>query len=220
VDGGIHVACDSLKELLVSDGDALDAFGGRDGDAVRVPRADYLTRRLRTSIRTHVRGDVAIEATSVGRPRCRRGSGRERGGEDDAGGGGLGLTTQFVLERTDCRVSLLLSGVGRMQTLEVILCASSVVTSSSKSAAPATTPVNDGVRSVAASATREELVRAEQRIWGDDPGALHMEIRLRIPPISESSPSRVSGSTRRRTGLPPMVLVPSSRRQWTMADQF
>ena len=103
-----------------------------------------------------------------------------------------------------------------MPMLEVILRASSVVASSSESVAPGTVPVDDGVRSVAASAAREELARADRRIWGDDLDALHAEIRMRIPPISESSPSRVSGATRRRMGPPPMTLVPSSRRQWTM----
>ena len=44
--------------------------------AVRVVLADYLTRRLRTSIMTRMRGNVAIKATSVGRPRCCRSGGR------------------------------------------------------------------------------------------------------------------------------------------------
>ncbi len=77
-------------------------------------------------------------------------------------------------------------------------------------------PVDNGVRSVAAFAAREELARAEQRIWGDDPDTLRTEIRMRIPPISEFSPSQVSGAMRRRMGPPPMALVPSSRRQRTM----
>ena len=155
---------------------------------------------------THVRGNVAIEATSIRRScRCRGGD-RERGGKANAGSGGLGPTTPFVLERTDCRVSSLLSGAGRMPTLEVILRASSVVASSSNSAAPATAPVNDSVQSIAASAAWVELARAERRIWGDDPDALRTEIRMRILPISESSPSRVSGATRRQTGPPPMAL--------------
>ena len=200
MDSGIHVACVSLEELFARDGDALDAFGGRDRDTVRVLLLDYLARRLRMLIMTRVRGNVAIEGTSVRRPRRRRGGRRERGGKDDTGGGGLGSTTPFVLERINCRVLLSSSGAGRIPTLEVILRASSVGTSSSKSAAPETAPVNKGVRSVDMSAAREELARAEQRIWGDDPDALHTEIRLRIPPISESSPSWVSGATRRRTG--------------------
>ncbi len=104
MDGGIHVPV-SLEELFARNGDALDAFGGRDGDAVRVALADYLARRLRTSIMTCVRGDIAIEAMSVGRPRRRHDGGRGRGGEDNAGRGGLGPMTPFVLERTDCHVS-------------------------------------------------------------------------------------------------------------------
>ena len=183
---------------------------------MRVPLADYFARRLRMSIMTRVRGDVAIEVTSVGRPCCCRSGGRGGGDKDNAGGGRLGPTTPFVLKRTNCRVLSSLLGAGRMLTLEVILRASSVVASSSKSATRATAPVDDGVQSVAASAAREELARAEQRIWGDNPDALCTEIRMRIPPISESSPSRVSGATRQRTGLPPMALVPSSRRQRTM----
>jgi hypothetical protein len=183
---------------------------------VRVALVDYLARRLRTLIMTHVRGDVAIKATSVGRPRRHRSGGRGRGGEDNAGGGRLGPTTPFVLERTDCRVSSSSWGAGRMLTLEVILRASSVVASSSESAAPATAPVDDGIRSVAPSAAREELARAERMIWGDNLDALRTEILMRIPPISESSPSRMSGATRRRTRLLPMALVPSSRRQRTM----
>ena len=164
MDGGIHVACVSLEELFARNSNALDTFRGRDGDAVRVVLTDYLTRRLHTLIMTRVRGNLAIEATSVRRPRCRRGGGRGRGGEDNASSGRLGPTTLVVLERTNCRVSLLLLGAGRMPTLEVILHASSVVVSSSKSAAPATAPIDDDVRSVAASAARKELARAEQRI--------------------------------------------------------
>ena len=128
----------------------------------------------------------------------------------------MGLMTPFVLERTNCRVSLMSSGAGQMPMLEVILRASSVVASSSESAAPATAPVDDGVRSIAVSAAREDLTKAEQRIWGDDPDALRREIWMRIPPISESSLSQVSGTTRRRTEPLLMVLVPSSRRQRTM----
>ena len=158
------MACVSLEELFARNSDALDTFWGRDGDAVRVVLTDYLTRRLHTLIMTRVRGNVAIEATSVRRPcRC-RGGGRGREGEDNAGGGGLGPTTLVVLERTNCRVSLLLLGAGQMPTLEVILYASSVVVSSSKSAAPATAPIDDDVRSVAASAARKELARVEKRI--------------------------------------------------------
>ena len=103
-----------------------------------------------------------------------------------------------------------------MLMLEVILRTSSIVVSFSESASPATAPVNDGVRSVAVSAAREELARAERRIWGNDPDSLRTEIRMRIPPVSESSPSRVSGTTWRRMGPPPMALVASSRRQRTM----
>ena len=183
---------------------------------MRVPLADYLARRLRTSIMTCMRGNATIEAMSVGRPRRHHGGSRERGGKDNAGGGGLGPTTPIVLERTNCHVSLSSLGVGQMPTLEVILRATSVVASSSKSAAPATALVNDGVRSVSASATQEELARTEQWIWGDDSDTLHAEIQLRILPISESPPSRVSGATRRRTGPPPMALLPSSRHQRTM----
>ncbi len=117
MDGGIHVACVSLEELFAHNSDALDAFGGRDGDVVRVALADYLSGRLCTSIMTRVRGNIAIEAMNIGRPCCRRGGGRGRGGEDNAGGGGLGPTTTFVLERTDCRVSLSSSGVGWMPML-------------------------------------------------------------------------------------------------------
>jgi hypothetical protein len=163
-----------------------------------------------------MRGNVAIKATSIGRPCCRHGGGRGRGGEDNASSGGLGPTTPFVLERTNCHVLSSSLGVGRMLTLEVILHASSIIVSSSESAALATTPVDNSVRSVAASAAQEELARAEQMIWGDNPDALRTEIWMRSPPISESSPSRVSGATRRRTGPPPMALVPSSCRQRTM----
>ncbi len=135
------------------------------------------------SIMTRMRSNIAIEAMSVRRPHHRHGSGRGRGGKDDAGGGGLVPTTPFVFERTDCRASSSSSGAGRMPTLEVILRASSVVASSSKSAALATVPVNDGVRSVAASDAPEELARAEQRIWGDNLDALRTKIPMRIPPI-------------------------------------
>ncbi len=138
VDGGIHVVCVSLEELFMHDSDTLDAFGGRDRYAVRVALADYLARRLHTSIMTLMRGNVAIEATSAGRPRCCRGHGRGRGGKDNASGGGLGPTRPFVLERTDCHVSSSSSGAGRMPTLVVILRASSVVVSSSESVVPAT----------------------------------------------------------------------------------
>ena len=216
MDGGIYVVCVSLKELFACNSNALNAFRGRDGDAVRVALADYLARRLHTSIMTCVRGNITIEMTSIGRPCHCPGGGRGRGGKDNAGGGGLGLMTPFVLERTNCRVSLMSSGAGQMPMLEVILRASSVVASSSESAAPATAPVDDGVRSVAVSAAREDLTKAEQRIWGDDPDALRREIWMRIPPISESSLSQVSGATRRRTEPLLMVLVPSSRRQRTM----
>ena len=150
------VVCISLEELFARNSNALDAFGGRDGEAVRVVLADYLTRRLRTSILTRVRGNVAIMAMSVGRPCHCRGGGRGRGGEDNAGGGGLGPMTPFVLKKTNCRVSSLLLGVGQMPTLEVILHTSSVIASSSKSAAPMTAPVDNGVQSVATSAAREE----------------------------------------------------------------
>ena len=143
VDDGIHVVCVSLKELFARDGNTLNAFGGRDRDAVRVALADYLARRLRMSIMTRMRSNIAIEAMSVRRPHHRHGSGRGRGGKDDAGGGGLVPTTPFVFERTDCRASSSSSGAGRMPTLEVILRASSVVVSSSKPAALATAPVNN-----------------------------------------------------------------------------
>ena len=46
--------------------------------------------------------------------------------------------------------------------------ASSVVALSSESAARATTPIDNGVQSAAASANRKELVKTEQRIWGDN----------------------------------------------------
>ena len=151
---------------------------------------------------------LVVAAAAVG--------GRGRGDKDNAGCGGLGPTTPFVLERNGCRVLLSSLGAGRMPMLEVILRASSVVASSSESAAPATAPFDDGVQSVALSAAWEELARAERRIWGDDPDALCTEIWMRIPPISESSPSWVSGATRRRMGPPPMALIPSSRHQRTM----
>ena len=137
------MVCISLEELFACNGDALDTFGGRDGDAVRVALADYLTRRLRTFLMNCVRNNVAIEATSVGRPCCCHVGGRGRGGKDNAGGGGLGPITLFILERTNCHVLSLSLGAGRMPTLEVILRASSVVVSSSKPAALATAPVNN-----------------------------------------------------------------------------
>ena len=93
MDGGKHVACISLEELFVHDGKALNAFGGRDGDTVKVTLADYLARRLRTLIMTRVRGNVAIEVMSVGRSCCCCGGGRgigqgqfwrQRIGSDDA----------------------------------------------------------------------------------------------------------------------------------------
>ena len=59
-------------------------------------------------------GDVAIEM--MGR--------RGRKDKDDAGSGGSGLTTPFVLERTDCHMSSSLSGARRTLTLEVLLCTS------------------------------------------------------------------------------------------------
>ena len=83
------------------------------------------------------------------------------GDEDDAGSGRPGPTTPFILKRTDCHVSLSLSGAGRMQMLEVLLHASSLVVLSSESATPATVPVNNGIQSAAASANREELARAK-----------------------------------------------------------
>ena len=61
-----------------------------------------------------------------------------------------------------------LSEAGRALTQEVLLRASFVVALFFESAAPATTPVNNGVQSAAASANREMLARAEQRIWGDN----------------------------------------------------
>ena len=73
------MACVSLEELFARDGDTPDAFGGRDGNAVRIALADYLARRLHTSIMTRVRGNVAIKATSVGRSHRRHGGGRGRG---------------------------------------------------------------------------------------------------------------------------------------------
>ncbi len=146
MDGGIHVACVSLEELFARDGDTPDAFGGRDGNAVRIALADYLARRLHTSIMTRVRGNVAIKATIVGHPcRC-RGGGRGRGART------MPAATDW--ERTSCRVLLLSSRVGQMPTLEVILRASSVVASSLESATPATVPIYNGIQSVAASATR------------------------------------------------------------------
>ena len=68
------------------------------------------------------------------------GGGRGRGDKNDAGEGGSGPMTRFVLERTDCRVSSLSLGVGWMPTPEVLLHTSSIVALSSESAAPATTP--------------------------------------------------------------------------------
>jgi hypothetical protein len=79
------------------------------------------------------------------------------GGKDNAGSSGLGPKIPFVLERTDCHVSLSLSGAGRMLTLEVLLHASFVVTLSSKSAALVIVPFIDGVGPAAASAAREVL---------------------------------------------------------------
>ena len=96
-----------------------------------------------------VHGDVAIEVMGVS-----RGSKRGRGGEDDASSGGSGPTTPFVLKNTDCRVSSLSLEAGQMLMLEVLLCASYVITLSSKSAAPVTAPVDDGVQSATASVTR------------------------------------------------------------------
>ena len=189
---------------------------GRDGDAVRVPLADNLARRLRTLILTRLCRNVAIEAMSIEHPCRHHDSGRGRGGKDDAASSGSGPTTLFVLKRTNCHVESLSSGAGRMPTLEVILRASSVVLFSSKSATLVTVLIDDGAQSVTASAAREELARAEQRIWGDDPDKPSYgdpdedRAHLGIPP------SRKSRATWRRTGLPPMVLVPLSCRQWTM----
>ena len=76
----------------------------------------------------------------------------------------MGLMTPFVLKRTDCRMLSLLSGAGWALTLEVLLHASSIVALSSESAAPATAPFDNGIQSATASANREELARAEQRI--------------------------------------------------------
>ena len=139
------VACISLKELLACDGDAFDAFGGRDGDAMKVALADYLARRLRTLILTCVRDNVAINLINIGRPCPCHGGSRGRWVEDDAGGSRLDPMTPFILKRTGCRVSSLSLGVGRMPKLEMILRASSVIASYFKSAAPATMPANDGV---------------------------------------------------------------------------
>ena len=146
--------------------------------------------------------------------RC-HGGGSERGDKVNAGGGRLGPTTPFVLNRTNCRVSLSLLGAGRTSMLEVLLCASFVVALSSESAAPATTPVNVGVKSAAASADQEELARIEQRICGDDPEALCLPMGMGIPNVSASSPSLVSRAIRRQMGPPPMALVSLSRHQRT-----
>ena len=111
MDGGIHVACVSLEELCACDSNALGAFGGRDNDAMRSALADYLSRRLHTSIMTHMCGNVAIKVTSIRHPRCCHGGGRGSGGKNDASGSSrLGPTTLFVLERTNCHVLLLALG--------------------------------------------------------------------------------------------------------------
>ena len=129
------VASISLDELFVREGDALDALRDGDGDAARVALADYLAKRLHTLILPHERGNVAIETMDIGCLCCRHDGWRGRGGKDDASGGGSGPTTPFVLKRTNCSVLSLSSGAGQTLTLEVILHASSVVASSSESAA-------------------------------------------------------------------------------------
>jgi hypothetical protein len=150
---------------------------------VRVALADYLVRRLLTLILPRVHGSVAIEVMGIRRHHHCRGGGRGRGGKDNADGGGLGLTTPFVLDRTNCHVPLSLLVAGRTPMLEVLLCISSAVPSSSKSAAPATAPSNDGIQSAVVSAVGEELARAEQRVWGDGSDALHLLMQMAIPPI-------------------------------------
>ena len=53
----------SLKELFAHNGNALDAFRGRD--AARGALADYLARRLRTLILPREHGNVAIEVMGI-----------------------------------------------------------------------------------------------------------------------------------------------------------
>ncbi len=61
------VASIPLEELLACSGNTLDAFGGGDGDAARVTLADYLARRLHTSIFPGVCSNVTIKTMGVGR---------------------------------------------------------------------------------------------------------------------------------------------------------
>jgi hypothetical protein len=107
--------------------------------------------------------------------------------------------TPFNLERTNCCVlsSSSSSEAGRALTQEVLLRASFIIALSSESAAPATTSVNDGVQSTAASTDREKLARAEQRIWGDNLDALHLPMSRHPPPPGRARP-RGGGRDHRR----------------------
>ena len=182
-----------LEELFADNSNTLDAFGDGGGDVARVAVPNYLARRLHTLILSHVCGNVTIEEMGVGRHPRHHGGGRERGGKDDAGGGGSGPTLPIILTRTDCHVLALLLGVGQMPTLEVLLRSSSVVALSSKSAALATAPFQ-----------RPRPIRRRVRRPGGagEGGAKDMggqldtlcpPMRIGMPPILESSPSRASG---------------------------
>ena len=160
-------------------------------------------------------GDSKNDGAAANDNQC-YGSGRGKGGEDYATGGGLGPTTPFNLKRTNCRVLLSLLGAGLTPMLEVLLRAFSIIALSFESAALAAGPVDNGIQSAAASANREELGRAEQRIWGDNPDALRPPMQMGIPSVLASSPFRVSGAAWQWTGPPPMALVLTSCCQWTM----
>ncbi len=86
---------------------------------------------------------------------CCCGGGRGRGGEDDVGNGGSGLTGPFVLERTGCCMLSSSLGVGQTPTLEVPLHISSLIVLSSESAVLATALANKSVRSATASTNRK-----------------------------------------------------------------
>ena len=205
-----------LEELFARNGNALDAFGGGDRDVARIALVDYLARRLRTLILPRVRGNVAIKVMGIRRNCCCRSGGTGRGGKGNDGGGKSGQRHRLSLRGPAAACHCCCRGLGRTPTLEVILHASSVVTLSSKSAAQVTACVDNGIRSAAASAAGEELARAEQKIWGDNPAPHCPPMRMGIPPILAFSSSQASGAARWRTGLPPMALVPASCRQQTM----
>ena len=99
--------------------------------------------------------------------------------------------------------SSLLSGAGRALTQEVLLRASFVIALSSESAALATVPINDGVQPATASANRERLARAEQRIWGDNLDTLCLPMSRHPPHPDKQGRAAADGNGSGTNKLPP-----------------